>query len=98
MHSASRRSSSKPDGGISGPGTIHGTLPGYRAGRKWPYFCAPDWSLTSGPTRVRASGPAGELVDQMNATGAVLVGRIEPEIARVIDTPQATHIRYRIRR
>jgi hypothetical protein len=28
----------------------------------------------------------------------ILPERIELEIARVIDTPQATHVRYRIRR
>ena len=28
----------------------------------------------------------------------VLASRVELEIARVIDTPEATHIRYRVRR
>jgi hypothetical protein len=69
----------------------------------------------------RPAGPAGEMYDEMEATGAVLVGRrtaeqaghyngnhhgvpivspsrVELEIVRVIDTPQATHIRYRVRR
>jgi hypothetical protein len=34
----------------------------------------------------------------VNFTDYILPERIELEIARVIDTPQATHIRYRIRR
>ena len=28
----------------------------------------------------------------------ILPSRIEPEIIQMIDTPQATHIRYRVRR
>ena len=58
------------------------------------------------PLLPRPSGPSGEFLDEIAATGAVLAGRrtdvlpsrIELEIVRVIDTPEATHIRYRVRR
>jgi dihydrofolate reductase len=34
-----------------------------------------DWFVTPEGELIRPSGPAGELVDELNATGAVLVGR-----------------------
>jgi hypothetical protein len=66
-------------------------------------------SFGAGGEAGRLSGPA-ELVEQeWNAAGAVLAGRrtaeldvlpahVELEIVRVIDTPEATHIRYRVPR
>jgi hypothetical protein len=68
-----------------------------------------EWLATADGESDRTPGPAGELYDEMGATGAVLFGqglrlfdalpsRVELEIARVIDTPEATHIRYRVRR
>jgi hypothetical protein len=94
-----------------------------------------DWFATADGESGRPPGPAGEVYDGMEATGAVLVGRrtaqraleagvldelqvhqipvlfgqglrlfdvlpsrVELEIVRVIDTPEATHIRYRVRR
>ncbi len=38
------------------------------------------WALTADGAFFRPSGPAGELIDEMNATGAVLVGRRTAEI------------------
>ena len=40
-----------------------------------------EWYFADGES-ARPSGPAGELADQMNATGAVLVGRRTAEQAR----------------
>ena len=66
--------------------------------------------LHAGTYLVRPSEPAKELHDEMNAAGAVLLfaggrrpfeelsSRVELEIVRVVDTPDATHMRYRIRR
>ena len=103
-----------------------------------------EWITTPDGEYGRPAGPAGELFDEWNATGAVLAGRrtveqvdhwggdnhdgvpifvpshrppgipvlfgrgrrlfevlpsrVELEIVRVIDTPEATHIHYRVRR
>jgi hypothetical protein len=40
----------------------------------------------------------GPLFGQGRRLFDVLPSRVELEIARVIDTPEATHIRYRVRR
>jgi hypothetical protein len=34
-----------------------------------------DWFVTPEGEFIRPSGPAGELIDEINATGAILVGR-----------------------
>lgn len=88
------------DGFISGPNDRPGNPGGDGFGRLH------DWLDTEGPA-------TGRMMEEMNATGAVLAGRrtveradhidvlpscIELEIVRVIDTPEATHIRYRVRR
>ena len=39
-----------------------------------------DWGVAEEGEHVRPPGPAGQLVDEMNATGAVLVGRRTAEI------------------
>ena len=63
MHSASRRNSSRPDGGISRPGTIHGTSPGYRAGLRLSQ--EPRGSRMNGvtPGRVDRATPVGPQTD-----------------------------------
>jgi hypothetical protein len=48
------------------------------------------YQLAIGPNK-RATGPGRRLL-------GILPSRIELEIVQVIDTPQATHIRYRVRR
>ena len=91
------------DGYIAGPNDGPGNPGGDRFMRLHEWFVTPDGEF------YRPSGPAGQLVDELNATGAVLFGggrrlfevlpsRVELEIVRVIDTPEATHIRYRVRR
>jgi hypothetical protein len=61
-----------------------------------------EWALDSDGEMERPSGPAGTLFDEINASGArsgrSRPARVELEIVRVIDTPEATHIRYRVRR
>ena len=49
--------------------------------------------------RTLVAGVLDELqIHQIPVLFEVLPSRIELEIVRVIDTPEATHIRYRIRR
>src|SRR5436190_1924545 len=92
------------DGYIAGPNDEPGNPGGDGFGRLHEWFVTPNGEF------FRPSGPAGEVDDEaMNGSGAVLFGggrrlfevlpsRIELEIVRVIDTPEATHIRYRVRR
>ncbi|MDX6339297.1 MAG: hypothetical protein QOG05_6637 [Streptosporangiaceae bacterium] len=57
------------DGYIAGPGDEPGNPGGDGFGRLHDWFVAPDGEF------FRPSGPAGQLMDEVNATGAVLVGR-----------------------
>jgi dihydrofolate reductase len=57
------------DGYIAGPNDEPGNPGGDRFRRLHEWFVAPDGEF------IRPSGPAGELIDEINATGAVLVGR-----------------------
>jgi len=57
------------DGYIAGPNDVPGNPGGDGFGRLHEWFVAPDGEFR------RPDGPAGELMDEMNATGAVLVGR-----------------------
>jgi dihydrofolate reductase len=57
------------DGYIAGPNDVPGHPGGDGFGRLHEWFVAPDGEF------LRPDGPAGELMDEMNATGAVLVGR-----------------------
>jgi dihydrofolate reductase len=57
------------DGYIAGPNDEPGNPGGDGFGRLHDWFVAPDGSF------LRPTGPAGEMVDEMNGTGAVLVGR-----------------------
>jgi dihydrofolate reductase len=57
------------DGYIAGPNDVPGNPGGDGFGRLHEWFVAPDGEFR------RPDGPAGELVDEMNATGAVLAGR-----------------------
>jgi dihydrofolate reductase len=57
------------DGYIAGPNDEPGNPGGDRFMRLHEWFVAPDGEF------FRSSGPAGELIDEMNATGAVLAGR-----------------------
>jgi dihydrofolate reductase len=57
------------DGYIAGPNDEPGNPGGDRFMRLHEWFVAPDGEF------IRPSGPAGELIDEINATGAVLVGR-----------------------
>ena len=63
------------DGYIAGPHDAPGNPGGDGFMRLHDWFVAPTGAF------VRPSGPAGELVDEMNATGAVLVGRRTAEQA-----------------
>jgi hypothetical protein len=47
---------------------------------------------------VQATAAAVGLSVLLLASATALPSRIELEIVQVIDTPQATHIRYRVRR
>jgi dihydrofolate reductase len=57
------------DGYIAGPNDGPGNPGGDRFMRLHEWFVTPDGEF------FRPSGPAGELIDEFNATGAVLVGR-----------------------
>jgi dihydrofolate reductase len=57
------------DGYIAGPGDEPGNPGGDGFGRLHDWFVAPDGEF------FRPSGPAGQLMDEVNATGAVLAGR-----------------------
>ena len=57
------------DGYIAGPNDEPGNPGGDGFGRLHDWFVAPDGEF------FRPSGPAGQLMDEVNATGAVLVGR-----------------------
>src|ERR1700694_5417875 len=57
------------DGYIAGPNDGPGNPGGDRFGRLHEWFVTPDGDF------VRPSGPAGQLMDEGNATGAVLAGR-----------------------
>src|SRR6266516_3340591 len=57
------------DGYIAGPNDGPGNPGGDRFMRLHEWFVTPDGEF------FRPSGPAGELIDEINATGAVLVGR-----------------------
>ena len=57
------------DGYIAGPNDGPGNPGGDRFMRLHEWFVTPDGEF------FRSSGPAGELIDEFNATGAVLVGR-----------------------
>jgi dihydrofolate reductase len=57
------------DGYIAGPNDEPGNPGGDSFGRLHEWFVAPDGTFG------RPDGPAGQLVDEMNAAGAVLVGR-----------------------
>jgi dihydrofolate reductase len=57
------------DGYIAGPNDVPGNTGGDGFGRLHEWFVAPDGEFR------RPDGLAGEFMDEMNATGAVLVGR-----------------------
>ena len=57
------------DGYIAGPNDDPGNPGGDRFMRLHEWFVTPDGEFC------RPSGPAGQLIDELNATGAVLVGR-----------------------
>jgi dihydrofolate reductase len=57
------------DGYIAGPNDEPGNPGGDR------FMRLHDWFVTADEEFFRPSGPAGELIDEINATGAVLVGR-----------------------
>ena len=57
------------DGYIAGPNDVPGNPGGDGFGRLHEWFVAPDGEF------LRPDGPGGELRDEINATGAVLVGR-----------------------
>ena len=92
------------DGYIAGPNDEPGNPGGDGFERLHEWFVSPEGEF------FRPSGPAGQLMDELQIHhipvlfGAgrrlfeVLPSRIELEIVRVIDTPEATHIRYRVRR
>jgi len=63
------------DGYIAGPNDEPGNPGGDR------FMRLHDWLVTRAGGSGRPSGPAGELIDEMNATGAVLVGRRTAEQA-----------------
>jgi hypothetical protein len=81
------------DGYIAGPGDEPGNPGGDGFSRLH------EWYGDSQPSGAGPSKASAEFLDEMNATGAVLAGRRTVEqVIRVIDTPEATHIRYRVRR
>ena len=63
------------DGYIAGPNDQPGNPGGDRFMRLHEWFVAPDGAF------FRPAGPAGELIDEFNATGAVLTGRRTAEQA-----------------
>jgi dihydrofolate reductase len=63
------------DGYIAGPNDGPGNPGGDGFGRLHKWFLAPDGEF------LRPAGPAGELYDEMNAPGAILVGRRTAEQA-----------------
>ena len=63
------------DGYIAGPNDVPGNGLGDDGERLHDWIVTPDGEL------FRPSGPAGDVIDEMNATGAVLVGRRTAELA-----------------
>src|ERR1700721_217233 len=90
------------DGYIAGPDDRPGNPGGDGFGRLH------DWLAAAQRPSGRARGPAGVLDELQIHQVPVLFGRgmrlfdvlpsrVELEIVRVIDTPEATHLRYRVR-